>query len=223
MRAPVSLDANSHRTPTGHFNRSIERLYRPKTKDVISALLLIGALVLPLSALMQAAAPSPKDSAGSPGDTFSILLKGTYRPVVHGPNLGLSQVNLSDGSFSTTKIYPISGLPEQDKGHGNRANRSGDRDTEDPIGNFFVQIGGMFVAYDLPGGALTMTFTGRNVQQVPDGEGGTYIVGTFDLSILEATGVYAPFAGGHNRMVDILHHLPDGSFVEHCICIIRRT
>src|SRR6266446_6327144 len=75
---------------------------------VISALLLMGALVLPLSALMQAAAPSPKDAVVSPGDTFSILLQGTYRPVVHGPNLGLSQVNLSDGSFSTVKIYPIS-------------------------------------------------------------------------------------------------------------------
>ena len=207
MRAPVRLETNRHRISTG---------------NVISAFLLVWALLLPLSGLTQAAAPAPKDAVESPGDTFSILLQGTYRPVVHGPNLGLSQVNLSDGSFSTVKIYPISGLPEQEKGHGNRANRSGDRDADDPIGNFFVQIGGMFVAYDLPGGALTMTFTGRNVQQVPDGEGGTYIVGTFDLDILEATGAYGPFAGGHNRMVDILHHLPDGSFVEHCICIISR-
>jgi hypothetical protein len=203
--------------------RSIERLHRTPTKDVVSAVLLVGVLALPLSTLIHAAPAAPKDAVGSPGDTFSILLQGTYRPVVHGPNLGLSQVNLSDGSFSTVKIYPISGLPEEEKGHGKHANRSGDRDTDDPIGNFYVQFAGSLVAYDLPGGALTMTFTGKNVQQVPDGEGGTYIVGTFDLSILEATGAYRPFAGGHNRMVDILHHLPDGSFVEHCICIIRRT
>jgi hypothetical protein len=85
-----------------------------------------------------------------------------------------------------------------------------------------VQFGGELAVYDLPGGALKMAFTGNNVQRVPDGEGGTYIVGTFDLNILEATGIFGSFAGGHNRMVDILHRLPDGTFVEHCICIIRR-
>ena len=140
MRSPICLATKSHRTPTGLLKGAIDRLYRTKTRDVISALLLVGALALPLSTLIHAAAPAPKDAVGSPSDTFSILLQGTYRPVVRGPNLGLSQVNLSDGSFSTVKIYPISGLPEQEKGHGNRANRSGDRDTEDPIGNlrFFV-------------------------------------------------------------------------------------
>jgi hypothetical protein len=80
--------------------------------------------------------------------------------------------------------------------------------------------GNLPVAYDLPGGALTMVFTSNNVQHVPDGDGGTYIVGTFDLNILEATGIYQPFVGGHNKMVDILHRLADGRFVEHCICVI---
>ena len=28
-----------------------------------------------------------------------------YQPVVNGPNLGLSMVDLNDGSYSTTKIY----------------------------------------------------------------------------------------------------------------------
>jgi len=39
--------------------------------------------------------------------------------------------------------------------------------------------------YDLPGGALKVAFTGSDVHFVADGEGGTYIVGTFDLDIVE--------------------------------------
>ena len=67
-----------------------------------------------------------------------------------------------------------------------------------------------------------MVFTGQNVQEIPDGQGGTYIVGTFELDIPEATGQFESFVGGHNTMVDVLHHLADGSFVERCICIISR-
>lgn len=39
-----------------------------------------------------------------------LLLKGLYQPVVDGPDLGLSRVDLSDGSYSTTKIYPVTGV-----------------------------------------------------------------------------------------------------------------
>lgn len=67
-----------------------------------------------------------------------------------------------------------------------------------------------------------MVFTGSNVQNVPDGEGGNYTVGTFELDITEGTGIYRSFVGGHNTMVDVLHQLADGSFVERCICIISR-
>jgi hypothetical protein len=184
---------------------------------------MLAALLLVLSVPAQAAGPARGDNNDTQlGDTFSILLEGPYLPVVRVPNLGLSLVNLGDGSFSTTKIFPISGLPKQDREHAGRGNRDRGGEGDDKIGNFFVQFGGMFAAYDLPGGALTMTFTGSSVQRVPDGEGGTYIVGTFELDILEATGIFGSFAGGHNHMVDILHRLADGSFVEHCICIIRR-
>ena len=56
--------------------------------------------------------------------------------------------------------------------------------TEKAIGNFYVSIGGdKPVAYDLPGGAMAMVFTGHNVQHIPDGQGGIFIVGTFDLDI----------------------------------------
>jgi hypothetical protein len=59
----------------------------------------------------------------------------------------------------------------------------------------------------------------------------SYTAGTFDLDIVEATGKFASFTGGHNRMVDMLHQLPDGSFVEtlhlyypaRCIAAFCRT
>jgi hypothetical protein len=209
------------------FNQSIRRLRLTKTKNLILASLLVGALITLLSAPLQAAGPSPLDPGGQPADTFSILLSGKYKPVpvkpvVDCPNLGLFQVNLCDGSYSTTKIYRVSGLPEEHSGRANRGNRPGDGDheTEASIGNFYVQFDGMNAAYDLPKGALTMVFTAVNLTPVPDGQGGTYLVGTADLDITEATGIYQSFLGGHNRMVDILHQLPDGTFVEHCFCVI---
>ena len=204
------------RNPVSKKNRILSRI---STKS----LLLVGALVTLLSAPLQAAGPSPLDPSGQPADTFSILLSGKYKPVpvkpvVDCPNLGLIQVNICDGTFSTTKIYPISGLPGEDSGQANR-----DRETEDAIGNFYVQFNGNYAAYDLPGGSLTMLFTADNLVPVSDGQGGTYLVGTLTLNVTEATGIYKSFVGGHNTMVDILHLLADGTAVEHCICIISRS
>ena len=198
------------------FNQSIECLHLSKTKSLLFAFLLVGALVTLLSAPVPAAGSSTHDRDGQLGDTFSILLSGPYiGPLEHGPDLGLTQVDLSDGTFSTTKIFAVSGLPEEIIGHGNGA-------TKKPIGNFYVQFAGIHAAYDLPRGSLTMVFTGNNLTPVPDGQGGTYFIGTIQLDITEATGIYAPFLGGHNNMVDILHQLSDGTFVEHCFCIISR-
>ena len=56
----------------------------------------------------------------------------------------------------------------------------------------------------------------------PDGNGGFYLEGTFELVILEATGVYQSFNGGHNHMVDRLHHLANGQFDEFCFCNISQ-
>ena len=67
-----------------------------------------------------------------------ILLKGLYKPVVDRPNLGLS-MDLSDGSYSTTKIYPVSGVP----GNGN---------PDKSIGDFYVQFVGELCAYHVPAG-----------------------------------------------------------------------
>jgi hypothetical protein len=181
---------------------------------LVSLPALAHALTLPESAR------SPRQPRELPANPFSVLLHGTYKPVKRCPDLGLV-LWPCDGSYSTTKIFPVSGLPEEHREHSNRGDR--DCESETAIGNFYVSIGSMLpVAYDLPRGALTMVFTTNNVQRVPDGEGGTFIVGTFDLNITEATGVYQSFLGGHNKMVDVLHRLADGTFVEHCYCIISR-
>jgi hypothetical protein len=67
-----------------------------------------------------------------------------------------------------------------------------------------------------------MRFTDSNVEFVDDGQGGTFMEGTFELTILEGTGIYQPFAGGHNHMVDKLHFLASGGADEYCFCFISR-
>ena len=68
-----------------------------------------------------------------------------------------------------------------------------------------------------------MQFTGGGFPMIiPDGTGGQFDEGTFELTILEATGVYSAFGDGHNHMVDRLHHLANGQFDEFCFCIISQ-
>ena len=176
-----------------------------KNSNIVkAAALTLGTLVVLLSF-------SGRALGQVPNDPFVILLTGIYQPVVHGPNLGLSQVNLSDGTYSQTRIYRVSGLP------GNMDN---------PVGNFYARFDFSLrplCAYQLPGGAIAMEFTGGGFDDpIPDGEGGVYLQGTFELTILEATGIYRSFAGGHNHMVDMLHILADGRAVEDCLCNISR-
>jgi hypothetical protein len=149
-------------------------------------------------------------------DSFVILLKGLYQPVVHGPNLGLSTVDLNDGTYSTTKIYPVNGAP-------------GTVNINKAVGDFYVQLtsGGDLCAYDLPGGSIAMRFTSLNFTDfIPDGLGGQFLDGTADLTILEATRKYRRFVGGHNLMVDRLHALDpgdgSGGYDEYCFCFVSR-
>ena len=153
-------------------------------------------------------------------DPFVIIIKGLYHPVVNGPNLGLSTVNINDGSFSEGKVFAITGIP-------------GHNDPKAVIGSFYVQFTGDLCAYRLPGGNLAMRFTGVDDDFptaggaiVPDGHGGAFWNGTLELTILEATGRYRSFAGGHNHMQDRLHVLKPGDFSgganEHCICNISK-
>ena len=181
-----------------------------------AALLASPLLASPLLASPQRVMAKQTDK---PNDPFILLLAGVYQPVVHGPNLGLSAVNLNDGSYSVTRIYPVFGI----------GNEGGSPDQDKAIGNFYAQFspagGKQLCAYQLPGGAIAMQFNDLPLvfpMVVPDGMGGQYLEGTFELTILQATGIYQPFAGGHNHMVDRLHQLASGQFDEFCFCIISQ-
>lgn len=224
MSPLIVAKTNSTSAVTKMLNQSIKYLPLMKIKNLILTSLLVGALVQPP---LQAAGPS-SHSSGRPADTFSILLSGPYKavpekPIVDCPDLGLLQANICDGSYSKTKIFSVSGLPNEDNGRANRGKHPDDDERDmNRIGTFYVQFQGNHAAYDLPGGAITMLFTANNLVPAPDGQGGTYLVGTVDLDIVEATGIFKSFVGGHNKMVDILHQLADGTFVEHCFCVISR-
>jgi hypothetical protein len=146
-------------------------------------------------------------------DAFVVLLKGRYQPVVRGPSLGLSSVDLDDGSYSTVRIYPVSGTP-------------GNKNLNKAIGTFYVQFAGSLCAYHVPGGSFAMQFTGSDTKFVPDGVGGQFLEGTFELDVIEGTGIYRSFVGGHNHMVDRLHFLApgdgSGGFEEYCFCFVSR-
>ena len=156
-----------------------------------------------------------------PNDPFIVLLKGVYQPVPKGSgqqNFGLTTVDLDDGSYSKTRIYPIFGI-------------RGSTHQDKSIGTFYVSPVRRLCAYDLPEGAIAMTFIpgGNFPVVVPDGMGGQYNEGFLPLTILEATGIYRAFAGGHNHMVDKLHQLvagapfagfPSSGYDELCFCMI---
>lgn len=164
------------------------------------------------------------DDQGTPGNPFILLLHGLYQPVPAGqaPNLGLSTVNLNDGAYSKTKIYPVFRAP------------GANGDLENTIGTFYVSLATLLCAYDLPGGAIAMQFLPTSAGftlLVPDGAGGQFDEGTFELTILEATGIYKAFKGGHNHMVDRLHQLkagtpfagfPSSGYDEFCFCFISQ-
>lgn len=85
---------------------------------------------------------------------FIVLVHGIYQPVPPGSgptsNLGLTSVNLNDGSHSATQIYPVYGIG---------GNNGEDNLPKKSIGTFYVQFGGGgHCAYDLPGGAIAMHF-----------------------------------------------------------------
>jgi hypothetical protein len=181
-----------------------------RTQAVISRRTMIGGALVALLPLSEQAMAHGR---GGPDDLVVLLLKGLYTPVTQGPDLGLSTVDLNDGSYSTTKIYPVMGLP-------------GDPDEKVAIGDFFVQLDGQLCAYDLPGGSFSMLFTGSDAAFVDDGCGGRYLQGTFDLTVLEATGRFRSLVDGHNHMVDKLHFLHPGDGTggidEYCVCFISR-
>lgn len=176
------------------------------SKAMINRRTAIGAALVAASPLLFPGRVRAQGKA-APADPFVVLLKGLYQPVVHGPNLGLSAVDLSDGSYSTTKIYPVRGTP-------------GNTNLNKAIGDFYVQFEADLCAYHIPGGSFAMRFTGSDVHFEDDLEGGRFLVGTFELEVIEGTGIYRSVVGGHNHMVDRLHFLANGDIDEFCFCFV---
>ena len=178
-----------------------------------------GGAIAGAAAMLSASEPVWADDDNRPSDPFIVLLKGLYRPAPQLPDLGLSDVvDLADASYITTKIYPVFGVP-------------GSRDQDDAIGRFFVSFNNPVCIYDLPHGAIAMQFASSPVHPdigfntfvpFPDGKNGVFLEGTFELSILDATGIYKRFKGGHNHMVDRLHQLDETGtkLNEFCFCHI---
>jgi hypothetical protein len=151
---------------------------------------------------------SPK--AVPPSNQFVILLEGTYAKVPAGTvrDLGLSLPNLNNGLYVTVPIYHLdSGVP----GPG-----------DEVVGAFYALGEGPLVTYDLGKGALTAEFVDEDTVMTSDDAGNTYIIGTYELDILEANGIYRSFAGGHIHMVDVLQITPGGLLIEHCFCYVSK-
>ena len=136
----------------------------------------VGGAIAGGVAMLSASERVLADDEHSPNDPFIVLLQGIYRPVPVGggpsDNLGLTTVDLSDGSFNKTRIYPVWGI-------------DGANDQKKPIGNFFVHP--KVCAYDLPGGSLAMSFNAippgapsgfNSFVPFPDGEGGAFLAKT---------------------------------------------
>ena len=184
---------------------------------IINKLTFAALAALAVTLLFQTSPTQAGDhgKAAVPSNPFVILLKGTYEPVVDGPNLGLDSVDLNDGTYSKTQIYRVDGLPGG---------------TDQAVGTFYVQafrgIPNPLCAYHVPGGSFTAIFGERHFVVTPDGTGGLNIVGTVELEILEGTGIYRSFVGGHIHMDDVLLHrtgtAPNFVFDEYCFCYVSK-
>ncbi|MEK7684852.1 MAG: hypothetical protein AAB466_05480 [Verrucomicrobiota bacterium] len=184
------------------FNQSIGRLRLTKTKSLIQASLIVGTLVALLSSAGEALGQTVPAS-----NPFVILLDGFWEPVAAVPgNLGLALPHLSNGKYRQVTIYNLaSGFPGP---------------TDEVVGTAYALGGEGVIAYGLRDGALTAKFVGNNLVTTTNADGSTTMTGTYDLNIMEATGIYQSFVGGHIHMVDVMKHNLDGSILEHCFCHI---
>jgi hypothetical protein len=106
-----------------------------------------------------------------PSNPMVILLEGTYGPVVDAPDL-FPPEDLNNGNYKTVPIYNIdSGVPAPN---------------DEVVGNFYAFGGHGIVTYDLRKGGLRAKFIPEleDTEVIPDGAGGIYINGTYELDIL---------------------------------------
>ncbi|MEX2316504.1 MAG: hypothetical protein WD669_05085 [Pirellulales bacterium] len=169
-----------------------------------------AATVIGASALLALLAPShalaDDERRGARRETLVLLLHGIYEPVVEDPDLGLSSVDLDDGTYSKCDILRLSGGPRP------RSRRGG---------SFYVNFDVTLCAYELPGGAFAAVFD-EFVYEIVEIGGELYQVGTAELTISEANGSYRSFEGGTIHMEFITRMIDEVTFDEFCICFIRR-
>jgi hypothetical protein len=149
-------------------------------------------------------------NAVPPANKFVILLEGTFQHAGLVADFGLELPNLNNGRYQKVPFYHVeSGVPGP---------------TDEPAGTFYALGGEGYFCYDLGKGSLTamMIMDTSVTETIPDGSGGFFINGTYELDILEATGIYGSFSGGHIHMLDALHRTAAGTFVEHCFCFISK-
>jgi hypothetical protein len=149
------------------------------------------------------------DKAVPPSNPFVILLDGYWEPAGEVPgNLGLDLPHLSNGVYKEVTIYNIdSGFPGP---------------TDEVVGTAYALGGEGFIAYNLRKGALTAKFVEQDTVTTVGEDGSMIMTGTWELDILEATGIYRSFVGGHIHMVDVLKFNADRTILEHCFCHISR-
>src|SRR5438093_1474120 len=160
-----------------------------------AALTALAALAVTLLFQTQTTKAGDHSQPVAPSNPFVTLLEGIYEPVADVPDLGLSQ-DINNGSVLKITIFNIdSGIPSP---------------TDKVAGTFYVQFPvGDLCAYDFPKGKILAQFTfvddvTIDFQEFPDGSW----IGNFteELVILEATGIYQSFTGGHIHMVDRLEY-----------------
>ena len=170
-----------------------------------------SAVLIAAAALLALLSPSENvlaDDGGSavPSDPFVLLLHGIYEPVVKGPKFGLSSVDLDDGTYSKCDITRVSGLPGT---------------TDRPVGRFYVNFDVTRCTYQLPGGTFAAVFD-EFVWEFVEIDGEMYQVGTAELTITEANGIYRSFEGGTIHMEFVTRMIDDVTFDEFCFCFISR-
>jgi hypothetical protein len=195
------------------FSPRIRQSGRTNTKKcLIPAFLIVRTLIALLSTggavLGQPVAPS---------NPFATLLEGIYAPIAHVPPLGFS-IDINNEAVLKIAIFNIdSGVPSS---------------TDQVAGTFYVQYPvGDLCAYVFPKGKILARFTfvddvTTSFTFYPDPVSGPSWIfeGTEELEILEATGIYKSFTGGHIHMVDRLEYrASDDKLIEHCFCHYSRA
>ena len=172
----------------------------------------VGLLLVCVSPVLAQGKPQPNDPV-------VLLIKGPWTPIGTQPNI--PGIVLPPDIYVENTLYRVTSIPNvnnQDQG---------------VIGHVFLGANSGAIAYDLPGGAMAMEFTGGGWDQSPisDGHGGLYYQETWELTIGQATGIYSPYLKGHNHMVDRFDALTGGTSglfaapnflpdIEFCYCII---